>query len=55
MQYRELFDRNLEMRRALELYFCDILEFHYNALKFLNRPGLKSFFNIMLINYAELP
>ena len=27
------------MRRALELYYCDILEFHYNALQFLSRPG----------------
>jgi hypothetical protein len=27
------------MRRALELYYCDILEFHYHALQFLSRPG----------------
>ena len=39
MQYQVLFDKNPEMRRALELYFCDILEFHYNALRFLTRPG----------------
>lgn len=27
------------MRRALDLYYCDILEFHYHALHFLSRPG----------------
>jgi len=27
------------MRRALDLYYCDILEFHYHALQFLSRPG----------------
>ena len=39
MQYKVLFEKNIEMRRALELYFCDILEFHYHALHVLKRPG----------------
>lgn len=39
MQYRALFEKSQEMRHALELYLCDVLDFHYNALKFLSRPG----------------
>ena len=39
VQYQALFDSNPDMRRALELYFCDILEFHHHALKFLNKAG----------------
>lgn len=39
INYKVLFETNLELRAALELYFCDILEFHFHALKFLNRPG----------------
>jgi hypothetical protein len=39
MHYQCLFERNPEMRRALDLYYCDILEFHYHALQFLSRPG----------------
>ncbi|KAL9044435.1 MAG: hypothetical protein Q9214_002426 [Letrouitia sp. 1 TL-2023] len=39
MNYTALFEMNPELRRALEFYFCDILEFHTHAMKFLNRPG----------------
>ena len=39
LQYQGLFERNLGMRAALDLYYCDILEFHYHALQFLSRPG----------------
>ena len=39
IQYEGLFEKNPEMGRALELYYCDILEFHYHALQFLGRPG----------------
>ncbi|KAI9688915.1 MAG: hypothetical protein M1822_001272 [Bathelium mastoideum] len=43
-QYETLFERNPEGRRALELYCYDILEFHYHALPFLNKPGWKKLF-----------
>lgn len=43
MQYERLFVGNPAMRGALELYFCDIVEFHYNALKFVTRPGEPSY------------
>lgn len=39
IKYKALFETNPELRRALEFYFCDILEFHTHAMKFLNRPG----------------
>ncbi|KAI4216632.1 MAG: hypothetical protein LQ351_001121 [Letrouitia transgressa] len=41
MKYKALFETNPELSKALELYFCDILDFHTHAMKFLNRRGLK--------------
>ena len=38
-EYKALFEKNPELRRALGLYFYDIMEFHFQAAKFLNRPG----------------
>ena len=40
MQYQALFENKSDMRDALDLYFCDVLEFHHDALRLLNRPGL---------------
>ncbi|KAL9608549.1 MAG: hypothetical protein Q9167_006625 [Letrouitia subvulpina] len=45
MKYSALFETNPELRRALEFYYCDILEFHAHAMKFLNRPGWKKLFD----------
>lgn len=39
MKYKALFETNPELSKALELYFCDILDFHTHAMKFLNRRG----------------
>lgn len=41
------------MRGALEHYFCDIVEFHHNAFKFVTRPGELScpFSSLVLICY----
>ena len=44
MKYKALFETNPELRKALEFYFCDILEFHFHALRFLNRPGKHRYF-----------
>src|SRR6266516_4520656 len=39
MQYNALFVNNSNMRKVLELYYGDILEFHRRALAFFKRPG----------------
>jgi hypothetical protein len=39
MQYNALFVNNSNMRKVLELYYGDILEFHRRALTFFKRPG----------------
>ncbi|KAL8950879.1 MAG: hypothetical protein Q9222_003113 [Ikaeria aurantiellina] len=45
IKYKALFENNSGLRRALEFYFCDILEFHFHAMKFLDRPGWKRLFD----------
>lgn len=55
MRYQRLFGENAAMRGVLELYFCDIVEFHYHALKFVDRPG-EPFFRFsshVLIRYIN--
>jgi hypothetical protein len=39
IQYSALFVNNSNMRKVLELYYSDILEFHRRALAFFKRPG----------------
>jgi hypothetical protein len=39
MKYNALFVNNSNMRKVLELYYSDILEFHRRALAFFKRPG----------------
>jgi hypothetical protein len=53
MQYERLFVRNPAMRGALERYYCDIVEFHYYAFKFVTRPGEPSypFSSLVLIRH----
>ncbi|KAL8707590.1 MAG: hypothetical protein Q9220_007431 [cf. Caloplaca sp. 1 TL-2023] len=45
IKYKALFESNPELRRALEFYFCDLLEFHLHALQFLSRPGWRRLFD----------
>jgi hypothetical protein len=40
MKYNALFVNNSNMRKVLELYYSDILEFHRRALAFFKRPGM---------------
>ncbi|KAI1357570.1 hypothetical protein F5Y08DRAFT_324036 [Xylaria arbuscula] len=44
-QYDQLFKAAPCVLEVLELYFCDILEFHQNALSVFARPAWKKFFD----------
>ena len=57
MQYQSLFESNSEMLEALDLYFCDVLEFHYNALRMLDRPDQPpacAYASLILANHHEV-
>ncbi|GAW14444.1 hypothetical protein ANO14919_038470 [Xylariales sp. No.14919] len=44
-QYDRLFKAAPPVLEVLERYFCDILEFHLNALEVFSSPAWKAFFN----------
>ncbi|RWA12622.1 hypothetical protein EKO27_g2507 [Xylaria grammica] len=44
-QYDQLFKAARPVLEVLERYFCDILEFHLNALEVFSSPAWKAFFN----------
>ncbi|KAJ3579030.1 hypothetical protein NPX13_g1537 [Xylaria arbuscula] len=44
-QYDQLFKAARPVLEVLERYYCDILEFHLNALEVFSSPAWKTFFN----------
>ncbi|KAH8880581.1 hypothetical protein GQ53DRAFT_669656, partial [Thozetella sp. PMI_491] len=44
-QYDSIFNSCPAVTEVLELYFCDILQFHTNALEVFTRPAWKDFFH----------
>ncbi|KAK2814069.1 hypothetical protein FQN50_000473 [Emmonsiellopsis sp. PD_5] len=44
-EYETLFEKHNSTRNALELYYCDILDFHFHAIGLLRRPKWKKLFH----------